>query len=123
MTEQELREPPLLSPEEIKSFLKSKYPHMYRGNDNAWCRVREDALLLLLNNPDVELLLEARREADIKWMKEHCYLKAKRELPNNSKNPRYSSDSYHAQLSYKEAQQDMSKEVDGVSFKAVGKWV
>ena len=49
-----------LTPEDIVPYLKNKYPHMYKGNDEWWCRMREDALLSLLNSYDTELLLDAQ---------------------------------------------------------------
>ncbi len=58
--------PPLLNDGDIVLFLKSRYPHMYKGNDETWCRSRESALLLLLHSHifDTELLLESQRDAD-----------------------------------------------------------
>lgn len=50
----------LLVPEDIVPYLKAKYPHLYKGNDEVWCRMREDALLSLLKSYDAELLLDAQ---------------------------------------------------------------
>lgn len=54
----------LLTKEDIIPYLKAKYPHMYQGNDDPWCRRREDALMLLLESYDVELLLDAQHAKD-----------------------------------------------------------
>jgi len=59
----------LLIPEDIVPYLKAKYPHLYRGNDEGWCRMRESALLLLLKNYDTELLLDAQQAHTLKRFK------------------------------------------------------
>jgi len=64
---------------------------------------------------------QAQREADIKWMKENCYLKARRELPEpiyegSMGVPENIKEIYiQGKLDY---QQDMLKEVDGVAYRA-----
>lgn len=65
----------LLTEKDVVPYLKSKYPHMYRGNDEAWCRMRESALLLLLKSYDVELLLDAQL-AKVKQYKANCFRRA-----------------------------------------------
>lgn len=68
-------EPPLLSKDDIVPYLKAKYPHMYRGTDYNWCKLREDTLLVLLQNHDTELLLDAQRQSDIKHGTEEIEVK------------------------------------------------
>jgi len=46
----------LLTDEDILAYLEIHYPHMYRGNDEAWCRLREEDLRKSLNTYDGELL-------------------------------------------------------------------
>jgi hypothetical protein len=60
----------LLRKEDIKLFLMKKYPHMYQGNDEAWCRMKEDNLMLQLDNYNTELLLEAQHAKDQEEIKE-----------------------------------------------------
>ncbi len=52
----------LLTKGDIVSYLKEKYSHMYQGNDEGWCRWREETLLELLEKTGVGLLLEAQYE-------------------------------------------------------------
>jgi len=103
---QELREPPLLSGNPYE------YPdHRFGTEALAYHRGRE-----------------AERDICIKWMKENCYLKAERELPDQLNRTcyeglrailhHYSIDESLLDRAIGEAQQDMRKEVDGVSFKA-----
>lgn len=104
----ELREPPLLSDEELFEHL-SGFNHI--------STTRDEQTEMLRN------LAQAERDICIKWMKGNCYLKAKREVPQA---PVELIDAMVAQKLYRSpyvlAQQDMLKEVDGVSFKAVKGW-
>ena len=112
MTEQELREPPLLSEEKIV-LREVRIPTGDRigGVRAVW--VEKDI--------DIEATLKLQRDICIKWMKERCYLKAERELPECPYGKIMVTTDGFAQeiISYRNAQQDMLKEVDGVSFKAV----
>ena len=108
MTEQELREPPLLSAEGMQKYFEKQIPE----------RERSELFDLLICDYMAELLMaaQAQRKADIKWMKKHCHLKAEREL---LKVPKHKA-GYFEKLAYKLAQQDMLKEdKNGISFKAV----
>lgn len=60
MTREEHKKRLKLTDEDIPSYLKAKYPHMYQGNDEYWCRSREKQLKQALSDIDVELLLEAQ---------------------------------------------------------------
>jgi len=110
MTEEQLREPPLLSEKELAAASTcARYISLTEG-----CR-------LCLYHSHCFGIAQAQREADIKWMKKNCYLKAERELPENPVDKKYTITSAKRYVYWK-AQADMLKEVDGVSFKAVGKW-
>ena len=99
----ELREPPLLSEEEIECAIKV-----------GWLPHQDEALTdWELWNLRYNSVAQAQREADKKWMKEHCYLKAKRELPYRRG---FMTGDYLG--GYCDAQQDMLKEVDGVVYRA-----
>ena len=50
----------LLTEKDIVPYLKAKYPYVYKGNDEGWCRMRESALLVLLKSYDSEVLLDAQ---------------------------------------------------------------
>jgi len=105
MTEEQLREPRLLSDGELQKAYAYRDIH----------------IPISYARRIVEAGAQAQREADIKWMEEHCYLKAERELPENPVDKKYTITSAKRYVYWK-AQADMLQEVDGVSFKAVRGW-
>lgn len=108
----ELREPPLLGGEE-KEGLCEQYPLLDFSFEDDY---REE----------VAILLNAERDICIKWMKEHCYLMAKRELPERPYGKiMVTTDSFAGEIiSYRNAQQDMLQEDEnGISFKACREFI
>jgi len=69
MTRPELREPPLLHGENLEKAIEPiRLDYSQRG-------------IFIDEEEEREIGAKAQRQADIKWMKEHCYLKAEGELP------------------------------------------
>lgn len=95
-TKQGLREPPLLNDKEADCAVTDAEMARYSGWD--------------------EVQRARQREADIKWMKEHCYLKAERELPEIFSIPSPSDDAFR--LGAKIQADKMLKEVNGVAYRA-----
>lgn len=114
MTEQ--REPPLLNEEEIKESVQKLHNDLFP--------YISDTL------QEWESVAQAERDICIKWMKENCYLKAKRELPEcpflfvvNGERFKFKGcktweEAEWAKDGYKTAQDNMLKEVDGVAYRA-----
>lgn len=106
----ELREPPLLSEEELVEAIKQDDGEFTRKKD--WWHTY--ALTAYY-----KIVAQAQKEADIKWMKENCYLIAKREFPPNPWQPAPYSPYYRQFEKYKK---DILKKVKGVAYRACRKF-
>lgn len=73
-----------------------------------------------LEEEERRVVAQAQRAICIKWMKEHCYRKAERELPDSRDKMDGGEYVFHhwGQDWYVQAQQDMTEEVEGVAFRA-----